>query len=41
LALTGNSSFAIAAPLGGTLLIAGWFLLAAGTCQCPLSKQPE
>ena len=41
LALTGNSSFAIAAPLGGTLLIAGWFLLAAGTCQCSLSKQPE
>jgi len=34
LALTGNSSFGLAAPAGGTLMIVGWFLLAAGTCPC-------
>ena len=34
LALTGNSGFGIAAPTGGTLMIVGWFLFAAGTCPC-------
>ena len=34
LTLTGNSSFGLAAPAGGTLMIVGWFLIAAGTCPC-------
>jgi uncharacterized membrane protein YgdD (TMEM256/DUF423 family) len=42
LAVTGNSSFGLAGPAGGTLMIVGWFLLAAGTCPCgSRSTQPS
>ena len=34
LTLTGNPGLGAAAPAGGTLMIIGWFLLAAGTCPC-------
>ena len=34
LALTGNSSFGLAGPAGGSLMIVAWFFLAAGTCPC-------
>ena len=33
-AITDNPGFGIAAPIGGTLMIVGWFLFAAGTCPC-------
>ncbi len=34
LSVTGQAGFGIAAPVGGSLMILGWFLLAAGTCPC-------
>ena len=34
LSLTGNASFGLVAPVGGTLMILAWFFLAAGVCPC-------
>ncbi len=41
LAVTGNPGFGIAAPTGGTLMIVGWFFLAAGTCPCGTKSPPS
>ena len=32
--LTANAAWGSLAPVGGILMIVGWFLLAAGTCPC-------
>lgn len=34
LTLSGQTFWGAIAPIGGTLLIVGWFLLAAGICSC-------
>lgn len=41
LSTTGNSTVAPLAPVGGTLVIVGWFLLAAGACPCGASPSPS
>ncbi|MFP6770276.1 MAG: DUF423 domain-containing protein [Planctomycetaceae bacterium] len=41
LTVTGNSAVAPLAPVGGTLIIVGWFLLAAGACPCGSSKPSD
>jgi uncharacterized membrane protein YgdD (TMEM256/DUF423 family) len=41
LTLTGETKLGMIAPIGGTLFIVGWVLLAIGACGCLSAKAPE
>lgn len=41
LTLTGETKLGMVAPIGGTLFIVGWVLLAMGACGCLSKPAPE